>query len=237
MLGRRIGRFEVERLLGRGGMGAVYAARDVVLDRSVAIKVLSRAHEGDDERRRWLIREARSAAALSHPNVATVFEAGLEGDTVYVAMELCEGETLAEAIRRGPLSLAAWIDACSRPMRRWGYVVLAFALLGCGAGPQSVPPLPECAGEGEEGAVAAALHAFLASPDGTVLGDAADLFSPALSCRVRTEDGALTLSRDGGGSSRQPFLVSCWARGGPEDGQCREFGRARRGRTHRPTAP
>jgi predicted ATPase/Tfp pilus assembly protein PilF len=87
-------------------MGAVYAARDVVLDRLVAIKVLSSAHEGDEERRRWLIREARSAAALSHPNIATVFEAGVDEDTVYVAMELCEGETLAAALTRGPLTLA-----------------------------------------------------------------------------------------------------------------------------------
>jgi hypothetical protein len=89
--GRRIGRFVVERALGAGGMGAVYAARDEVLDRLVALKVLPSAHEDDPERRTRLLREARSAAALSHANVATVYEAGEGEGIVFLAMELVTG--------------------------------------------------------------------------------------------------------------------------------------------------
>jgi hypothetical protein len=106
VLGRRIGRFVVERSLGAGGMGAVYAARDEVLDRLVALKVLPAAAETDPERRQRLLREARSAAALSHPNVAIVYEAGEGEGVVFLAMELVEGESLAARLARGPLSLA-----------------------------------------------------------------------------------------------------------------------------------
>ena len=93
-------------MLGAGGMGSVYAARDVLLDRVVAIKVLPVSHERDPERRGWLLREARAAAALSHPNVATVFEAGEDGGTAYVAMELVDGQTLAARLQTRRLSLA-----------------------------------------------------------------------------------------------------------------------------------
>ena len=110
MLGRRIGRFVVERALGAGGMGAVYAARDEVLDRLVALKVLPSAHEGDPERRTRLLREARSAAALSHANVATVYEAGEGEGIVFLAMELVTGESLSSRLSRGALSLDALID-------------------------------------------------------------------------------------------------------------------------------
>ncbi len=110
MLGRRIGRFVIERTLGAGGMGAVYAARDEVLDRLVALKVLPSAHEGDPERRTRLLREARSAAALSHANVATVYEAGEGEGIVFLAMELVTGESLSSRLSRGALSLESLID-------------------------------------------------------------------------------------------------------------------------------
>jgi serine/threonine protein kinase/predicted ATPase len=103
---RRIGRFEIERVLGQGGMGIVYVARDALLDRRVALKVLPPGREEDTADRQRLLREARSAAALSHPNVATVLEAGEDGGAVYLAMELVEGETLAERIARSTISEA-----------------------------------------------------------------------------------------------------------------------------------
>ncbi len=103
---RRIGRFDVEGVLGQGGMGVVYVARDALLDRRVALKVLPPGHESDAADRHRLLREARSAAALSHPNVVTVLEAGEDAGAVYLAMELVEGGTLAERLGRGPMTQA-----------------------------------------------------------------------------------------------------------------------------------
>jgi len=89
-----VGRYVLRRRVGSGASGVVYAAFDEVLDREVALKVLRRsAGIGDAETQ---LREAQAAAALKHPNVVAVFEAGLDGDTVYIAMELIEGRCLAE---------------------------------------------------------------------------------------------------------------------------------------------
>jgi predicted Ser/Thr protein kinase len=99
VLPRQLGRFRLERELGRGGMGAVYAARDPELERTVAIKVLRDA--GGPDARARLVREARAMAKLAHPNVITVFEAGTADDHDYIAMELVDGETLAARLTRG----------------------------------------------------------------------------------------------------------------------------------------
>jgi tetratricopeptide (TPR) repeat protein len=100
--GTRVGRFVVERHLGSGGMGVVYAARDVDLDRPVALKLLRTGKAGgtpSNERRARLLREARALAKLDHPNVITVYEVGVvdvadAGEQVFVAMELVTGGTL-----------------------------------------------------------------------------------------------------------------------------------------------
>ena len=97
----RIDRFELIRELGAGGMGAVYAAHDPRLDRTIALKVLARAGEGQVANTR-LVREAQAMARLRHPNVVAVHEVGTSGEQVFVAMELVEGGTLAEWIRGGP---------------------------------------------------------------------------------------------------------------------------------------
>jgi hypothetical protein len=97
--GARIGPYEILAPLGSGGMGEVYRARDIRLDRVVAIKVLSAQLVGDPAFRERFEREARSAAALNHPNICTLFDVGPN----YLVMELVEGETLAEVLRRGPL--------------------------------------------------------------------------------------------------------------------------------------
>ena len=92
----RIGRYDVVGRVGQGAMGAVYEARDSVLQRRVAVKVL-RWHEARDDRGlRRLLREARAIAALSHPNVVEVYEVGEHDGGVFVAMEFIEGETLAQ---------------------------------------------------------------------------------------------------------------------------------------------
>ena len=92
-----LGRYTIERVLGAGGMGLVYAAHDPDLDRRVAIKVLR--GDASEESRVRLLREARAMAKLSHPNVITVYEVGTANGVDFVAMELLEGGTLAEWLR------------------------------------------------------------------------------------------------------------------------------------------
>ncbi|MEA2416515.1 MAG: eukaryotic-like serine/threonine-protein kinase [Thermoanaerobaculia bacterium] len=92
--GARLGPYEIEELIGRGGMGEVYRASDTRLGRDVAIKVLSSHLAGDPASLGRFRREARAIAALSHPNIVAVFDVGSEGDTQFVVTELLEGETL-----------------------------------------------------------------------------------------------------------------------------------------------
>jgi len=94
-----IGRFAVTKMLGRGGMGEVYLARDPVIDRMVAIKLIGSGLEGDHGRKR-LMREARAAGRLHHSNIVTVFEAGEFEGRSFIAMEYVHGETLGSMIRR-----------------------------------------------------------------------------------------------------------------------------------------
>ncbi|HUJ61654.1 MAG TPA: protein kinase [Kofleriaceae bacterium] len=98
VLGDVLGRYRLERTLGEGGMGVVHAAFDPDLERRVALKVL-RAQSGGGEARQRLLREARAMARLTHPNVVTVHEVGSASGRDYVAMELVEGETLADWLR------------------------------------------------------------------------------------------------------------------------------------------
>ena len=98
------GEYSLDRELGRGGMGVVYLAREVRLARPVAIKVLPPALSSDPELRASFLREAQTAAALTHPNIVPVYGAGERGGFVYIVMAFVEGMTLGERIRsRGPL--------------------------------------------------------------------------------------------------------------------------------------
>jgi serine/threonine protein kinase len=103
-------RFETVRILGKGGMGTVYLARDKTLNRSVALKVLNVEDIGSDERRSRFLREARAAAAIRHPNVATIYEVDEtpEGQP-FIVMEYCEGETLSQRMRRRALDTAEFL--------------------------------------------------------------------------------------------------------------------------------
>ena len=105
--GARVGPYEIVAPLGAGGMGEVYRARDTRLGREVAIKVLPESFLADPERRARFDREARLLAALNHPNVAAVY--GLEelGTARSLVLELVEGETLAERLAAGPLTVRA----------------------------------------------------------------------------------------------------------------------------------
>ncbi|MBX3217017.1 MAG: protein kinase [Labilithrix sp.] len=93
LAGTRLGRFRITRLIGKGGTGEVYAARDEDLDREVAVKVLSSVVDVEPHRRRFL-REARLAARLNHPNIASIHEVGDSDGRRYIVMELLEGRTL-----------------------------------------------------------------------------------------------------------------------------------------------
>ena len=97
--GTQIGRYEIQRRLGRGGMGTVYVAHDPVLGRMVAIKVFAGDLDVPDARERFS-REARAAAALNHPNIVTVYDFGEFASQPYIVMEYVPGETLANVIRR-----------------------------------------------------------------------------------------------------------------------------------------
>jgi serine/threonine protein kinase len=93
-------------VLGRGGMGAVYAAYDPELDRRVALKLLSTTRASEQGRKR-LVREARALAKLSHPNVVHVYDAGMHEGDVFVAMELVEGKSLKSWCKNELLLLLA----------------------------------------------------------------------------------------------------------------------------------
>jgi eukaryotic-like serine/threonine-protein kinase len=110
----KIGPYGIREELGRGGMGIVYLARDSKLDRSVAIKVLSDSFAHDPERLARFEREARVLASLSHPNIAGIHGLEDDGGRRFLTLEYVEGETLAERLDRGPLSLEDTLEACAQ---------------------------------------------------------------------------------------------------------------------------
>ena len=108
--GTRLGDYEIQSMLGAGGMGEVYRARDGRLGRDVAIKVLPALLSRDPERLRRFEQEARAAAALNHPNILAVFQMGTYQGAPYLVSELLEGGTLREVFARGQLPVRKVID-------------------------------------------------------------------------------------------------------------------------------
>ncbi len=94
------GRYRITGTLGRGGMGIVYKAKDSVLDRIVALKVLPEALKENPQALKNFLREAKSAAQLNHPNIVTVYDAGEQDGVYYIAMEYVDGKTLKEIVKR-----------------------------------------------------------------------------------------------------------------------------------------
>jgi tRNA A-37 threonylcarbamoyl transferase component Bud32/dipeptidyl aminopeptidase/acylaminoacyl peptidase len=103
--GTKLGPYEIQSPLGAGGMGEVYRARDTRLDRSVAIKVLPSRLSDQAEARERFDREARAVSSLNHPHICHLYDVGSQDGVSYLVMELLEGESLAERLRRGPLPL------------------------------------------------------------------------------------------------------------------------------------
>jgi len=103
--GRTIGPYRIGSMVGRGGMGEVYQARDTRLDRVVALKILPAEVAGDAHRMKRFRVEAKAASALNHPSVATIYDVGEEGGINFIAMEYVEGQTLGEKIDGRPTSV------------------------------------------------------------------------------------------------------------------------------------
>src|SRR6476659_7073513 len=103
--GTRLGPYEIEALLGAGGMGEVYRARDTRLDRTVAIKILPADVAADPQRRERLRREARAISSLTHPHICTLHDIGEQDGVDFLVMEYLAGETLAHRLLRGALPL------------------------------------------------------------------------------------------------------------------------------------
>src|SRR5215468_8485409 len=103
--GSRLGAYEVVSLLGAGGMGEVYKARDTKLNRDVALKILPEAFTLDGDRIARFRREAQVLASLNHPNIAAIYGFEDSGSTHALVLELVEGQTLADRIAKGPIPL------------------------------------------------------------------------------------------------------------------------------------
>jgi hypothetical protein len=112
--GAQLGAYRIEGLLGAGGMGEVYRARDTRLGRDVALKVLRRESAGDSERQRRFEHEARAAAALNHPNIVAVYDVGESDGIRFIVSELVAGESLLALLKRGPLAPARAVEIAAQ---------------------------------------------------------------------------------------------------------------------------
>ncbi len=112
--GTRLGRYEIRSKIGAGGMGEVYLAEDTQLGRRVAIKLLPAETISDEHAQKRLVREARAAATLDHPNICSVYEVGEANGRSFIAMQYIEGETLDARIKREPLNLKESLTIASQ---------------------------------------------------------------------------------------------------------------------------
>jgi serine/threonine protein kinase len=110
LIGQHIGHYEIISLLGRGGMGEVYLAKDKKLDRQVAVKILNEKLSGHESNLQRFISEAKAASALNHPNILTVYEFGEAEDAYFIVSEYVEGKTLRGIIHESRLGLSEVLD-------------------------------------------------------------------------------------------------------------------------------
>src|SRR6476620_8477361 len=104
-LGTLLGSYEIGAPLGVGGMGEVYRARDIRLDRTVAIQILPQHLSNDPVHKQRFEREAKTISSLNHPNICVLYDVGHQDGIDYLVMECVEGESLAERLQKGPLPL------------------------------------------------------------------------------------------------------------------------------------
>jgi serine/threonine protein kinase/Tfp pilus assembly protein PilF len=110
LVSRQLSHYQIIKQLGAGGMGEVFLAQDTRLERKVAIKILPAKTSADDHARKRLIREAKAAATLDHPNICTIHEVNEEGDNPFIVMQYIEGETLWSKVRDNPLAPAEVVN-------------------------------------------------------------------------------------------------------------------------------
>src|SRR6266536_545281 len=113
-IGQQLGSYEITALLGKGGMGEVYRARDTKLKREVAIKFLPDEFSRDPTRVSRFQREAEVLASLNHPNIAAIYDVQEANETRFLVLELVEGETLAERIERGRIPVEEVLQIATR---------------------------------------------------------------------------------------------------------------------------
>src|SRR5712692_3230706 len=109
-----VSHYRILKKLGAGGMGEVYLAEDTQLDRKVAIKFLPEESTADEKAKRRLVREARAAAKLDHPNICSIYEVGEQDGHGFIVMQYLEGETLDSRLRRKPLALHEIFDLAAQ---------------------------------------------------------------------------------------------------------------------------
>src|SRR5438067_2498761 len=112
--GTRLSHYEIISRIGAGGMGEVYLAEDTRLDRRVALKLLPPALISDEQAKRRLLREAKSAATLDHPNICAIYEIGEESGRSFIAMQFVDGETLAARIAHKPFDIQVALDIANQ---------------------------------------------------------------------------------------------------------------------------
>src|SRR5580700_8932481 len=117
--GTKLGPYQIESLLGAGGMGEVYRARDTRLDRTVAIKILTQGLPDTPEVRQRFEREARAVSSLNHPHICALYDVGNQDGIEYLVMEYLEGETLAARIGKGPVPIADRLRMRPRSRTLW----------------------------------------------------------------------------------------------------------------------
>jgi eukaryotic-like serine/threonine-protein kinase len=117
--GTKLGPYEIQRPLGAGGMGEVYRAHDSRLGREVALKILPESFARDRDRLHRFEQEARTVAALSHPNILAIHDVGQHNGTPFLVSELLEGEALRDVLDRGALSQLKAISTEYRLPRGW----------------------------------------------------------------------------------------------------------------------
>ena len=108
--GTRLGPYEIVALVGEGGMGQVFKARDTRLDRTVAIKMLPASLASDPQRRERFEREARNVSRLEHPHICPLYDVGEHDGHAYIVMQFLEGDTLAERLAHGPLTITQTLE-------------------------------------------------------------------------------------------------------------------------------
>ncbi|HET8669862.1 MAG TPA: serine/threonine-protein kinase, partial [Candidatus Saccharimonadales bacterium] len=111
---RRLGRYEIRSLLGSGGMGEVYLAHDIQLNRPAALKILSPGFIRDENRLQRFRQEALATSALNHPNIITIYEIGSEGNVEFIATEFIDGISLRQRMVKGTLELHEVLDLGSQ---------------------------------------------------------------------------------------------------------------------------